>query len=317
MPPDFIPPFDFHTVFIAPWQQSPAAYGWITLMGFFVGSACGMLGCYLILRRLALVGDAISHSVLPGIAVAYLIGRQRDSLLMLAGAMVAGLITTLLIEVIHKRTRIKTDSAIGIVFCTLFALGVLLITAPAGWFGGADASKIDLDPDCVLYGNLEFIMAPQIWAMGIVALVIGALIMLFYKELLVTSFDPGLAASLGLRPGIVHHLLMAALSIVVVNSFEAVGVILVIGMLILPGATAFLLVDRLPRMLIISVIHAALSAILGLHLGLWLNSSIAGAMVVAGSGLFVLAWIFSPSQGLLLQVLRRIKKHEDPTLEVA
>jgi manganese/zinc/iron transport system permease protein len=324
MPSNFIPPFDLHKVFVSPWESLPVEYGWVMFMGFLVGAACGMLGCYLILRRLALVGDAISHSVLPGIAVAYLIGQQRNSWLMFGGALAAGVATTLLIEVIHKRTRVKTDSAIGIVFCTLFAIGVLLITSPPGWFGGMDAARIDLDPDCVLYGNIEYVWATNgvtlgnlavpgdVFVMGIVTLVIAALIVAFYKELLVTSFDPGLATSLGLRPGIVHHLLMAALSCVVVSSFEAVGVILVIAMLILPGATASLLVKRLPPMLVLSVVHAALSAVLGLHLGLWLDSSVAGAMVVVGAGLFTLAWIFSPSQGLIVKALHRFRKHEDP-----
>jgi manganese/zinc/iron transport system permease protein len=278
-------------------------------MGFLVTASCGLIGNYLILRRMSLVGDAISHSVLPGIAIAFLVARSRNSLVMLAGALVAGVATTLLIETIHRRTRVKQDSAIGIVFSTLFALGVILISL--------FASQVDLDTDCVLYGDIGHVqLEPRVMLAGItlapesvmfmscVAFFVAALILLFYKELLVSSFDAGLAASLGIKPSVMHYALMCVLSVVVVSAFQSVGAILVIAMLILPGATAFLLTHRLPWMLALSVVHAALSAVLGLHLGIWLNCSIAGAMVVAGAALFALAWIFSPTQGLLQQLRR-------------
>lgn len=291
-----IPPFDFHEVMVAPWTESLPSFGWVMLMGFFVALACGLIGNFLVLRRMALVGDAISHSILPGIAVAFLLMKSRGTLVMFAGALAAGLVTTLLIEFIHSRTRVKQDAAIGIVFSTLFALGVLLISLFAG--------QVDLDADCVLYGELGMIgiepkaviagleIAPQpVLTMGVVCLLVLGLIVFFYKELLVSSFDPALATSLGVRPGVVHHALMAALSVVVVSAFRSVGAILVIAMLILPGATAYLLVSRLPWMLALSALHAALSAVLGLHLGIWLDCSIGAAMVVAGAGLFTVAWI--------------------------
>lgn len=307
---DLIRPFDFHRVFVAPWTTDLPSYGWIMLMGFLVTLACGLIGNYLILRRMALVGDAISHSVLPGIAIAFLLAKSRQSLVMFVGALIAGILTTLAIETIHSRSRIKQDSAIGITFSTLFAIGVILISLYAG--------RVDLDADCVLYGEIGFVslepffeiagfaVAPESVAiMAAVAVIAVTLIFLFYKELLVSSFDPGLAASLGINPRLIHYSLMCALSVVVVSAFQAVGAILVIAMLILPGATAYLITHRLPWMMALTIAHSVLSAILGLHLGVWLDCSTAGAMVVAGAGLFCLAWIFSPSQGLLARVLRK------------
>ena len=291
---NFIPPFDAHRVFVEPWTQDFSSSVWIALMGFFVATACGLVGNYLILRRMALVGDAISHSILPGIAVAFLISGSRGSLPMFLGALVAGAVTTVLIEVIHKKSRVKQDAAIGIAFTSLFAVGVILISL--------FASKVDLDQECVLYGEIAFIPLegmvefagltlgpPSVVRMALVTLVVALLVGLFYKELLVSSFDPALAVSLGINSTFVHYALMAMLSVVVVSAFEAVGAILVIAMLILPGATATLLSHRFPVMLGLTVLHAALSAVLGLHLGVWLNCSLAAAMVVAATGLFIAA----------------------------
>lgn len=307
----FIPAFDFHKAVIAPWTSDLGSFGWIAVMGFFVAAACGLVGNYLILRRMALVGDAISHSVLPGLVIAFLLSRSRNSTTMFLGALAAGLLTTLLIEVIHKKSRVKQDAAIGIVFSSLFAIGVILVSHYA--------SRVDLDQECVLYGEIGTIPLdlpyvqlgslvlgpPALVRMGVVALVVGLLIVIFYKELLVSSFDPGLAFSLGINATIVHYSLMSVLSVVVVSAFESVGAILVIAMLILPGATASLLTHRLPRVLLLTLLHAAMSSVLGVMLALWLECSIAGAMVVMGGVLFVLAWVFSPTQGLLRRWLYR------------
>ncbi len=294
----FIPPFDFQRVIVSPWTADIASYGWIMLMGFFVATACGLVGNYLMLRRMALVGDAISHSVLPGLVVAYLLAGTRHSTVMFLGALVAGVLTTVLIEVIHKKSRVKQDAAIGITFSSLFAIGVILVSQYA--------SKVDLDQECVLYGEIGSIPLdmpyvqlgslvlgpPTLVRMAIVALIVAALIVIFYKELLVSSFDAGLAFALGINATFVHYSLMSMLSIVVVSAFESVGAILVIAMLILPGATASLLSRRLPTILFLTVIHAALCSVLGVHLALWLDCSIAGAMVVMGTALFVAAWMF-------------------------
>ena len=301
---NLIPPFEFHRVLVEPWTANFASYGWIALMGFLVATACGLVGNYLILRRMALVGDAISHSVLPGLAIAFLVANNRSSLAMFLGALGAGIVTTLLIELIHKKSRVKQDAAIGITFSSLFAIGVILISL--------FASKVDLDQECVLYGeisNIPLLGPTPVVRMACVTALTVMLIIVFYKELLVSSFDPGLAYSLGINAAVVHYGLMCMLSVVVVSAFESVGAILVIAMLILPGATASLLSQQLPRILWLTVFHAALSSVLGIHLGVWLNCSIAGAMVVMGSALFGLAWVFSPQQGLLWRTLRTRGSH--------
>jgi manganese/zinc/iron transport system permease protein len=303
-----IPAFDFHRIVVSPWTDAFDTYGWMVLMAFLVTATCGLVGNYLILRRMALVGDAISHSVLPGLAVAYLFTGALSVPIMFAGALGAGLLTTVLIEFIHTRSRIKADAAIGITFCTLFALGVVIINV--------FASRVHLDTDCVLYGELSFlsrgkneIAPPEVLVMGGVAIVVVLLITLFYKELLVSSFDASLSASLGLSPKFIHLALMAVLSIVIVSAFESVGAILVIATLILPGATAQLISTRLSLCLWLSVLFAAMSAVLGLHLSLWIGSSMAAAVVVSGTGLFVLAWLFGP-HGLLRRRLASVQGRE-------
>jgi len=331
----FIPAFDWTLVMAEPWMtvNLPVTF-WIVLMGFLITAACGLIGNYLILRRMALVGDAISHSVLPGLAIAFLFSHSLQTVPMFIGALVAGIVTTVLIELIHKKTRVKQDAAIGITFSSLFAIGVIIIS-----FGQTDA--VHLDAECVLYGEIALVWSdlvqtelgpgalsvvekipglnselflsgntltiapPSVIRMAVVTGVTLLLILVFYKELLVTSFDSGLSSSLGINSTVVHYALMAMLSVIIVSAFEAVGAILVIAMLILPGATASLLAHRLPPMFGITIVHALLSAVGGVHLATWLDCSHAGAMVVAGSVLFALAWVFSPSQGLLRRWLGR------------
>ena len=269
---DFIPAFEWQRVMVEPWTENLPTTFWIVLMGFLITAACGLIGNYLILRRMALVGDAISHSVLPGLAIAFLLSHSLNTLPMFIGALGAGIVTTVMIELIHKKTRVKQDSAIGITFSTLFAIGVILIS-----LGQTDA--VHLDAECVLYGEIAFvpldlvktelgpnalsvvknipglnsemflngnlltIAPPPVIRMAVVTGITLLLIVVFYKELLVTSFDSGLSSSLGINSTVVHYALMGMLSVIIVSAFEAVGAILVIAMLILPGTTASLL-DR-------------------------------------------------------------------------
>jgi manganese/zinc/iron transport system permease protein len=317
-----IPSFSIERVIVAPWTSQLPQFGWIVLMGFFVGTACGLVGNYLILRRMALMGDAISHSVLPGLALAFLTTGSRGSWAMFLGALAAAVVTTVAIEMVHRNSRVKQDAAIGIVFSSLFALGVVLISV--------FADKVDLDQDCVLNGELALIALPSpvsigsltlgppaVIRMGVVAILTVLLVLAFYKELLVSAFDSILASSLGIRSGVVHYGLMGWLSIVVVSAFESVGAILVVAMLIMPGATASLVSRRLPRVMGLTVLHAAISAVLGMHLGVWLDCSLAGAMVVAGAGLFVMAWLFNSYSGLLTVRWRHAEAAElrEPTSE--
>jgi len=292
-----IPPFDFHRVVVAPWTEGFPFTIWIVVMGALVGAACGLVGNYLLLRRMALVGDAISHSILLGLIVVFLLFRQVSTPVMFAGALGAGLLTVAIIEFIHRQTRVKVDSAICIAFTSLFALGVTLVSSAEA--GG----PVHIDADCVLYGEIALIPLeppvmwgdfalgpPSVLRMAVVTLVLVIGIACFYKELLLTSFDAALAKSMGLRTGFWHYGLMTALSLVVVSAFESVGAILAVAMLIVPAMFAAQLSSRLPRRLVLTVGHAVISAVLGYHLSIWLRCSAAGAMVVCGSVLFVLAW---------------------------
>ena len=302
---DLIAPFDLVRVVTEPWS---AVYRettfWIVLQASLVGISCALVGNFLILRRLALVGDAISHSVLPGIVVAFLIGHG-DGPLVMFGAMLAGMLTTLGIEWIHKNSRIKQDAAIGIVFTTLFAIGVILVSLTA--------HDVHIDAECILYGKLEqaavfsadSAISPQVIPASAVAMLSLLLVALFYKQLLVSAFDPTLAGSLGIPASWVHYGLMAWLSVVVVSAFQAVGSIMVVAMLIVPGATAMLLSTRLPRVMVLSALHAVMSSLAGYHLAMWLNCNASAAIIVTGMGFFCLAWMFSPSQGIVSQLLVR------------
>lgn len=289
------PTFDLNRIFVEPWMEFAGSTFWIVLMGFLVATTCGLVGVYLILRKLALVGDAMSHSILPGIALAFLISASRATFPMMIGAIIAGVLTVLLIEMLHKTSVIKTDAAIGIVFSVFFAVGVIIISV--------FSSQVDLDTECVLYGEIAFIpleplvgIGPfpesplPVFRMGLVMLGVIGLILMFYKELLVTSFDEGLAKSLGISPKLFHYGLMIILSIVVVNSFESVGAILVIAMLIFPGATGMLCTNRLPWILGMVPFWGALYALGGYHLAHYLDISIAASMSVVAMGLFGCSW---------------------------
>lgn len=308
---ELIPDFDFEQMVLAPWTTDFDQYVWILVMGFCVAFACGLVGNFIVVRRMALVGDAISHSLLPGIVLAFIFTSSMTIPVMLIGAMVAGVATTLLIELIHKHSRVKTDAALGIVFSLFFAIGVILINV--------FINQVHFDAECVLYGAIEYLPLAEwvhlgglevplpILTMACVALLVLGLVIALYKELVVTSFDAGLARSLGISVGTYHYGLMAVLSVVIVCAFEAVGVILVIAMLIFPAATAALLSDRLPVMLALSVVLAALYAVGGLHLSLVLDSNIAGAIAVVAFGVFGLVWLASPRRGLMARWYRVLR----------
>lgn len=318
--PSFIPPFDLYEHVLARWNPSSVG-GWnqspchdtalTILMGMFVAVACGWIGCYLILQGMALVGDAISHTVLLGIVVAFLLTGQVSGVATLVGVVLTGLVTTVLIESLHATSRIKEDAAIGIVFTSLFALGVVLLNTLAG---GAH-----IDTQHILYGNLELVASESsvsvggieipeaVCQMAIVAAAVLAMIVAFYKELLVVAFDPQLAASLGLWPRRVRYAMMGVLSLTVVAAFNSVGAILVVAMLIAPAATAYLLTRRLPMMMVLSAVVGAISSVVGYHAAYWLSVSAAGAMVSIACGLFTLAFLFAPEQGLLATAIRRVR----------
>lgn len=282
---------------------------YIILIGSLVAASCGLLGCYLVLRRMALIGDAISHAVLPGIVVAYLLSGSRDSFFMILGAGTIGLLTTFLIEFLHRKARLQEDASIGVIFTTLFALGVILISYYA--------ENIDLDQDCVLYGEIALApldtwvlasgadLGPRTLWIGLVMLILVlAFILTGYKELFLTTFDPAYAASIGISVTFWHYLLMGMVSFTTVASFEAVGAILVVAFLVAPAATAYLLTDNINKMLLYSVLAGIIAAVGGYYLALLLDASIAGGMSTVAGLEFLLVLLFSPSQGVIIKKLR-------------
>jgi manganese/zinc/iron transport system permease protein len=293
----FIPDFNLYSFLTGPWATGQALDSfWIVLMGFLASLSCGLVGNFLILRRLALIGDAISHSILPGIVIAFLLTQSRGTIPMFLGAISAGIFTNCLIEYIRSHSTLKTDTVIGISFSTLFAIGIILIAL--------FADKVDLDQDCVLYGDLAFIPyqatlscfgcdvpLPIVRSLGIF-IFIAVCLFLFYKELVVSSFDSGLARCLGIRTQYFYYGLKILVSLAIVASFEAVGAILAVAMLIFPGATAALIAGRLPYLLAYTCLLSALYAVLGLHLSFWLNCSVGAAMVMVASLILGLIWSY-------------------------
>lgn len=271
---------------------------WIILTGSLVATSCGLLGCYLVLRKMAMVGDAISHAVLPGIVLAFLISGSRDSFIMLFGAGIIGVFTTFLIEFFHRKGKLQTDASIGVTFTWLFAIGVILVSLYTG--------QVDLDQDCVLYGEIAYVpldlwitgdginLGPRaVYISGFVLLIVVAFIFLGYKELLITTFDPALATALGISTTLWHYLLMGAVSLTTVASFESVGAILVVALLVTPAATAYLLTTNFKIMLLLSACFGIVIAFSGYYLAVWLNGSIAGAMATCGGIMFGMAFIYS------------------------
>ncbi len=265
---------------------------WIILTGSLVAITSGLLGCYLILRRLAMVGDAISHAVLPGIAIAFLLSGSRNSVPMLIGAAAFGMLCTVLIELFNKRAKLQEDASIGISFTWLFAIGVILITYYA--------DKVDLDQECVLYGDITFInfetwmnIPTAVWLLGGLFILITTFIIIGYKGLYLTTFDPDFAASVGISVVVWHYLLMGAVSLTTVLSFESVGAILVVAFLIVPGATAYLITNKLKVMLWLSAFIGIAASASGYYVAVLLNASVSGAMVSMLGVFFLIAFIYS------------------------
>jgi manganese/zinc/iron transport system permease protein len=284
---------------------------YIILTASLISCSCALLGCYLILRKMAMVGDAISHAVLPGIVIAFLLSGSRDSFTMLLGAGVLGIITTFLIEFFHKKARLQTDASIGVTFTWLFAIGVVLISLFAG--------KVDLDQDCVLYGEIAYVpldviitqggtvLGPKaIYVSGFILLLILLFVSIGYKELFLTTFDPAFASAIGISTTVWHYALMGAVSITTVASFESVGAILVVALLIAPAATAYLLTDNLKYMMALACLLGMLASVGGYYLAVWLDGSIAGAIASVAGVLFGLAMMFSPTHGLLFKKLSTV-----------
>ncbi|WP_319381366.1 metal ABC transporter permease [Thiomicrorhabdus sp.] len=262
---------------------------WILATAFLVAASCSMVGVFLILRRQALLGDAISHSVLLGIVLAYLLSGSRDLFVMLTGAVVIGLITAWLSDTLHRFGRIQADASIGIIFTLFFALGVILISLYAG--------QIDLDQECVLYGEIAFVpfdtvyfggmengveLGPRaFWTILVVFAIVLISILLTFQRLQTVSFHPSLAASLGINILFWHYFLMTLVSMTTVASFDAVGAILVVALLVIPASSAYLLAKSLKGMLWIAFTYSQFAVVIGYAVAYWLDSSISASIAVA------------------------------------
>ncbi|QOR37274.1 metal ABC transporter permease [Billgrantia diversa] len=260
------------------------------LTSVLVGAICGLLSCYVVLKRWSLLGDAISHAVLPGVAVAYLLGWP-----FFIGAFVTGALTSLGIGAIERHTRIKSDAAMGLMFTAAFALGIVII------------SKIATSTHLmhILFGNVLGVKTSALVLTLLASLVALLTIWLAYRPLLLYTFDPQQAQALGFNTGAIHYGLIMLLTLTIVASLETVGIILVVAMLITPGATAHLLTDRFTTMLAISVAVGVTSAVVGLMLSVSLDVASGGTIVLVASSLFLVALLAAPRHGLVARHWRR------------
>ncbi|MCI5083112.1 MAG: metal ABC transporter permease [Saprospiraceae bacterium] len=290
---------------------------YIILTASLFSISCGLLGSFLILRKMAMVGDAISHAVLPGIVIAFLMTGTRDSFDMIVGAAMLGVFTTFLIEFFHKRARLQTDAAIGVTFTWLFALGIILISLYAG--------QVDLDQECVLYGEIAYvpldlwitqtglIMGPKaIYVALFILLVNIGFLMIGYRNLYMTTFDPAFAASIGISVSLWNYLLMGAVSMTTVAAFDSVGAILVVALFVVPPATAYLLSHQLKTMMWLTVGFSIFISIVGYYLAVAIDGSIAGAIVTIAGILFAVVFLFAPGQGIFRS---KTKQTQDATIE--
>ncbi|MFS6827722.1 metal ABC transporter permease [Cyanobium sp. ATX 6F1] len=258
------------------------------LVSALVAAVCGLLSCFMTLKGWALMGDAVSHAVMPGVVIAYAL-----NLPFALGAFVFGVGSVIVIGFIKQTSRIKEDTVIGLVFTGFFALGLVLVSKVR--------STIDLTH--ILFGNVLGIGASDITQTLWISAVVLTLLLVFRRDLILFCFDPTHARSIGLPTGALHYLLLSLLSLAAVAGLQTVGIILVVAMLVTPGATAYLLTDRFDRMSWIAIASAVLSSLIGIYWSYWMDASTAGCIVLAQTGLFVLSFLFAPRHGLL--ALRR------------
>ena len=246
-----------------------------------IGAISGVVGCFIILRGMSLMGDAISHAVLPGVALSYIFGIN-----FFIGAIVFGVIASVMITYIKGNSIIKGDTAIGITFSSFLALGVILI--------GVANSSTDLFH--ILFGNILAVQDSDKWVTIAVSAVVLAFVVLFFKELLLTSFDPVMAQAMGINVSFFHYLLMVLLTLVSVTAMQSVGTILIVAMLITPAATAYLYATSLKIMLMLSATIGACSSVIGLFIGYSFNVAAGSSIVLTAAAFFVISFFISPKQ---------------------
>jgi manganese/zinc/iron transport system permease protein len=283
-------------------------------VGIIVAVACALPGVFLVLRRAAMISDAISHTVLFGIVVGFLVlNVDPANPILIITAALSGLLTVWLVELLIDSKRLNADAAIGLVFPVLFSVAVVLINT--------QIRNAHVDEDAVLLGHLIFAPVNRVnlfgaripegfVVMGTILLINLVLLLLFYKELKLTTFDPALAAALGFSPALIHYGLMAVVSVTAVGAFDHVGAILVVALMIAPPATAYLLTTDLKRMILLSALIGAGSAVGGYWVSHWLNVNVSGMMATIAGLFFLLALIFAPEHGLLARRLEAIERRK-------
>ena len=249
-----------------------------------IGIVSGAVGCFIILRGMSLMGDAISHAVLPGVAISYILGIN-----FFVGAIIFGLLSSIIITFIKNNSIIKGDTAIGITFSSFLALGVILI--------GVANSSTDLFH--ILFGNILAVQDIDKWLTIGVSIAVLLVIVLFFKELLITSFDPLMAKAIGMKVNFYHYLLMVLLTLVSVTAMQSVGTILIVAMLITPAATAYLYTNSLRKMIIISSSLGAVSSVLGLFIGYSFNIAVGSSIVITSAIIFAISFLVSPKQNFI------------------
>lgn len=282
------------------WLVKPLTYGFMQrglAASLMVGILCAVVGCYVVLRSMAFLGDALAHAVLPGVALAYLLGGN-----LLIGALVAAVVVALGIGFFSRRGAIKEDTAIGILFAAALSLGVVLISSIRSY-------AVDLTH--ILFGNVLGVSDADLALIGGLGMVVLATIALLYKEFLVVSFDPILGATLRLPVGLLRAVLLVLLALTIVVSLQAVGVGLVAAMLVTPGATAYLLTRRLFPMMVLAAALGSLASLVGLYLSFYLNVASGAAIVLTATSFFLLAFFLAPRRGLLWAGLRRRARRAD------
>lgn len=273
---------------------TPLSYAFIQrglLAALMVGILCSVIGCYVVLRSMAFLGDAMAHAVLPGVAVAYLLGRNLT-----LGALAAALVVALGVGLFSRRGMIKEDTAIGVLFAAALSLGVVLISSIRTY-------AVDLSH--ILFGNVLGVSSLDLWLTAIIGGVILISILVFYRQFLVISFDPVLAATLRIRVGLFNNLLLVLLALTIVISMQTVGVGLVAAMLVTPAATAYLLVRRLPAMMVLSGLIGGFSSLVGLFASYHLNVASGAAIVLTTTVIFLVVFLFAPQRGLVWDLSRR------------
>jgi manganese/zinc/iron transport system permease protein len=290
----------------------------IQLIAMLVAIACAIPGTFLVLRKMAMISDAISHSILPGIVLGFFMTHDLNSPILILLAAFSGVITVFLVEFIQKTGLVKKDTAIGLVFPALFSIGVILIAK--------NANDVHLDIDAVLLGELAFApfdrllfndidLGPKsLWVIGTILLITITLLIMFFKELKLSTFDKGLAATLGFSPILIHYGLMTVSSITVVGAFDAVGAILVVALMIAPAASAYLLTNDLKKMLLLSCTFGVFAAISGYWLANLLDGSIAGSMTTMLGVTFLMVYFFAPNKGLISVMFRQKRQRKEVSL---